>query len=52
MRGAKECPFSAVTDCGIVWRKVPENEARSVAGSVRVTRDLHTRGWIGSLPKR
>ena len=26
----KECPFSGVTNFGIVWRKVPESDARSV----------------------
>ena len=30
MRGDKECPFSDVTKSGRVWRKVPENGARSV----------------------
>ena len=30
LRGDKECPFSNVTKSGRVWRKVPENGARSV----------------------
>ena len=30
LRGDKECPFSGVTKSGRVWRKVPENGARSV----------------------
>ena len=30
LRGDKECPFSGVTKSGRVWRKVPENDARSV----------------------
>ena len=30
LRGDKECPFSDVTKSGRVWRKVPENGARSV----------------------
>ena len=30
LRGDKECPFSGVTKSGIVWRKVPESDARSV----------------------
>ena len=29
-RGDKECPFSGVTKSGRVWKKVPENDARSV----------------------
>ena len=28
--GDKECPFSGVTNSGGVWRKVPENDVRSV----------------------
>ena len=31
LRGDKECPFSDVTKSGRVWRKVPENGARSVS---------------------
>ena len=30
LRGDKECPFSGITKSGRVWRKVPENGARSV----------------------
>ena len=30
LRGDKECRFSGVTKSGIVWRKVPESDARSV----------------------
>ena len=30
LRGAKEWPFSGVTESGRVWRKVPESDARSV----------------------
>ena len=30
LRGDKKCPFSGVTKSGRVWRKVPENGARSV----------------------
>ena len=30
LRGDEECPFSGVTSCGRVWRKVPESDARSV----------------------
>ena len=30
LRGDEECPFSDVTKSGRVWRKVPENGARSV----------------------
>ena len=30
LRGDKECPFSGVTNSGIVRRKVPESDARSV----------------------
>ena len=30
LRGDKECPFSGVTKCGRVWRKVPGSDARSV----------------------
>ena len=30
LRGDKECPFSGVTKSGRIWRKVPENCARSV----------------------
>ena len=30
LRGDKECPFSGVTKSGRAWRKVPENDARSV----------------------
>ena len=30
MRGDRECPFSDVTKSGRVWRKEPENGARSV----------------------
>ena len=30
LRGDKQCPFSGVTNSGRVWRKVPENDARSV----------------------
>ena len=34
-RGNKECPaFSDVISSGSVWRKVPESDARSVAGQV------------------
>ena len=36
LRGDKECPFSDVTKSGRVWRKVPENGARSVGCSVYV----------------
>ena len=32
--GDEECPFSGVTKCGRVWRKVPESDARSVAWPV------------------
>ena len=31
----KECPFSGITKSGRVWRKVPENDARS--GGLRMT---------------
>ena len=31
LRGDKEFSFSGVTESGRVWRKVPENDARSVA---------------------
>ena len=31
LRGDKECPFSGVTSCGRVWRKVLESDAQSVA---------------------
>ena len=34
LRGDKECPFSGVTKSGRVWRKVSENDARSVAPCV------------------
>ena len=30
LRGDKECPFSGVTECGRVWRKVSERGVRSV----------------------
>ena len=30
LRGDKECPFSSVTKCGRIWRKVPESDARGV----------------------
>ena len=30
LRGDKECPFSGVTSSGILCRKVPESDARSV----------------------
>ena len=30
LRGYRECTFSGVTNSGRVWRKVPENDARSV----------------------
>ena len=33
LRGDTECPFSGVTKSGIVWRKVPESDARSVVGA-------------------
>ena len=35
LRGDKECPFSGVTKCGRVWRKLPESDARSVCGYIR-----------------
>ena len=35
LRGDKECPFSGVTKSGRVWRKVPENGARSVGSKLR-----------------
>ena len=38
LRGDKECPFSGVTKSGIVWRTVPESDARSVAGQLLATR--------------
>ena len=31
LHGDKECPFSAITNSGRVWRKVPESDARSQA---------------------
>ena len=31
LREDKECPFSGVTKSGRVWRKAPENDARSVS---------------------
>ena len=34
LRGDKECPFSDVTKSGRVWRKVPENGARSVSSEL------------------
>ena len=34
LRGNKEYPFSGVTKCGRVWRKVPESDARSVCEGV------------------
>ena len=36
LRGDKECPFSGVTKSGRVWRKVPENGARSVGANMTV----------------
>ena len=30
LRGDKECPFSGLTNCGRVWRKVSESDAWSV----------------------
>ena len=30
LHGDKECPFSGITKSGIVWRKVPKSDARSV----------------------
>ena len=39
LRGDKECPFSGVTKSGRVWRKMPESDARSVAGSLSVSVD-------------
>ena len=30
LRGDTECPFSGVAKSGRVWRKAPENDARSV----------------------
>ena len=35
LRGDKECPFSGVTKCGRVWRKVPESDAGSVGSGHR-----------------
>ena len=35
LRGDKERPFSGVTRSGKVWRKVPENDARSVTDAVQ-----------------
>ena len=44
LRGDKECPFSGVTKSGRVWRKVSENDARSVG--------LPTSQWgEGSTPR-
>ena len=37
LRGDKEYPFSGVTKSDRVWRKVPESDARSVAGSVSIS---------------
>ena len=34
LRGDEECPFSGVPKSGRVWRKVPENDARSVRETV------------------
>ena len=34
VRGDKEYPFSGVTKSAIVWRRVPESDLRSVAGSL------------------
>ena len=31
--GDKECPFSGVSKCGSVWRKVPESDAGKVPES-------------------
>ena len=42
LRGDKECPFSGVTKSGTVWRKVPESDTRSVAGSLSVSVDPTT----------
>ena len=40
-RGNKECPaFSDVINSGRVWRKVPESDARSVAGQVSIVKRL------------
>ena len=36
LRGDKKCPFSGVTKSGRVWRKVPENGARSVGTNMTV----------------
>ena len=33
LRGDNEYPFSGVTKSGRVWRKVPENDARSVGAN-------------------
>ena len=42
-RGDKECPFSGVTSCGRVWRKVPESGARSVPPTHRVPGEIKRR---------
>ena len=34
-RGDNQCPFSAVTNSGRVWREVPESDARSLLAGVR-----------------
>ena len=36
LRGDKECPFSDITKSGRVWRKVSENDARSVGTNITV----------------
>ena len=40
LRGDKECPFSGVTKCGRVWRKVPESDARSVVPLLNASHSL------------
>ena len=35
-----ECPFSDVTNSGRVWRKVPENDARSMVSTRTFRREL------------
>ena len=49
LRGDK-CPFSGVIKSGGVWRKVPESEARSVVGGIKVEasgRDQGRNKWEG-----
>ena len=47
----KEYPFSGVTKSGRVWRKVPESDARSVAGPSRKPRRDQEQGG-GAGPSR